>query len=165
MQSSRLKFRKFEQADFISFLQLVSDEDVMRLITGRAFSEETAWKRFEDHLRINEAYPDLGYYFISVIATDQFIGLGKIVITKDDEAEIGYSLLPEFWSKGFGSEICKELVGYCRTLTYIKKLIAITDPENMASGKILTKCNFILDEICMMDNLPAEIYRLDLDKT
>ncbi|WP_291579618.1 hypothetical protein [Clostridium sp. UBA6640] len=39
----------------------------------------------------------------------------------------------------------------------LKKIIAIIDPKNIASKKILLKNNFISEKICEIDGLPGEI--------
>jgi [ribosomal protein S5]-alanine N-acetyltransferase len=164
MDSSRLKFKKFNAEDLPDYFKLVGNEDVMKMISGKANSRNEALKKFENILSINNLRPEIGYYAINEKATGKFIGLGKIVLTGIKEAEIGYALLPENWNQGYGSEISEELVKYAQGIDFIDSLIAIIDPENIASKKILAKSDFKLDKVCKVDNLPAEIYKLKFDK-
>jgi RimJ/RimL family protein N-acetyltransferase len=162
-QKSGLIFRKIDREDFGRYLELVGNYEVMKLITGKALSKNQALKRFREIILTNKRYFEIGYYFISLRDTKQFIGLGKIVLKKGNEAEIGYSLLPGFWRKGYGSAISEKLINHSRKVPFIKRLTAIIDPENGASKRILIKSGFVLDKVCKIGNLPAEIYRLDLE--
>jgi RimJ/RimL family protein N-acetyltransferase len=159
MKSERLLFRKFTEKHFEDYAKLVQDEQVMKMITGKASSDQEAREKFEQILAINR-HSEVGYYHISTFTDGRFIGLGKLALTGSGEAEIGYSLLPAGWGKGYGSEIATYLVEHAKCITYLTTLTAIIDPENTASKRILQKLNFKLDKACEMNSLPAEIYKL-----
>jgi len=162
MKSVRLYFEKFKKQDFPLYFQLTGNEKVMQLISGTALSKEEALIRFENILQLNEQVKELGYFIVKNIQDGSFIGLAKIVLLENKEAEIGYSLLPENWGKGYGSEISQTLVKEAKRFNFIKSLIAIIDPENTASKKILEKSQFKLNQVCELEGLPAEIYTLSL---
>ena len=161
-KAENLVFGKFKKEDFPLYFQLTGNDRVMKMISGKAFSEEEAHKRFENVLIVNSQHEELGYYIVCRIEDDKFIGLAKIVLLENKKAEIGYSLLPEYWGKGYGSKISKTLVDKARQFDFIEKLVAIIDPENMASKKILEKSQFKLEKACEMEGMPAEIYKLKI---
>lgn len=107
----------------------------------------------------------LGTYKVFNLAND-FIGLAKLEIReiKDTEAELGYMLLPNYWGMGVGSSIAEELIELAKEQVKIKKLIAIIDPINMASRKILIKNNFVSKEFKDFEGLPGEVLELELQK-
>jgi [ribosomal protein S5]-alanine N-acetyltransferase len=160
MNSSRLQLRKFTSNDFDFYFQLVGDYRVMKMITGHAVTIKKAKEKFKDILRVNAVDPHFGYFFISDLTSSEFIGLGKLVITAGNEAEIGYVVLPDLWGKGYGSEISTNLIERAKKIDTIKKLMAIIDPKNKASKKILEKSGFVLKSVCEFKGLPAEIYSL-----
>ena len=162
METARLISEKFKTGDFDNYFGLVSNEDVMKMISGKAISPEEAQTNFEKILSINDLNSEIGYYTVRKKETDEFIGLYKIIMIENGEAEIGYSLLPDFWNMGYGSEISEELVKYAKTIPQINCLVAITDPENYASKRILKKSGFKSVKICEIDNLPSEIFKLVL---
>ena len=162
MESNRLIFEKFKKADFNNYFKLVGNEEVMKMISGKAIPEKDALQKFQKILLINNAHPEIGVYCIKHKETNKFIGLGKIVMVGDREAEIGYALLPDNWNMGYGHEISQELVKYAKSINYIDSLIAITDPENTASKRILAKSHFTLHQVCTIEDLPAEIYKLKI---
>ncbi|MEI6575050.1 MAG: GNAT family N-acetyltransferase [Bacteroidota bacterium] len=161
LHSARLVFSPFTESDFSKYLKLVTDPRVMEMITGRALSELEAMDRFIGNLLCNMEHPDIGWYSVHTNDDRTFIGLAKIVMTAKHEAEIGYSLLTEHWGKGYGSEISETMVLHAKTIRSIHSLIAIIDPANKVSKRILEKGNFLLDKVCELNGLPGEIYRLN----
>ena len=61
----------------------------------------------------------------------------------DGTVEIGYSILPEYQNKGYGTEAVKALVNWAFQHPEVKRAIAETLPELKASQRLLEKCNFV----------------------
>lgn len=80
-------------------------------------------------------------------------------MTKENEAEVEYLLMPEHWGKGYGSEIAQALVNLGTQVDKIHSLIAIIDPENIASQRILEKQGFKWDYVGDNIGLPAAYYK------
>jgi len=59
-------------------------------------------------------------------------------------AEISYVLHKKFWGKGYGTELCKSVIGYTfKKIPNLLQIIGVIDQNNIASQKILEKCGFI----------------------
>jgi RimJ/RimL family protein N-acetyltransferase len=88
------------------------------------------------------------------------MGFAKLEITKEkpEEAELGYMLLPEFWGNGFGSEIAETLLEEAISDPNLTRVYANTDPNNVASRKILINNGFTSEEVGEIDGLPSEIF-------
>lgn len=159
----KLYLKKLIPADFPFYFQLVSNAQVMAMITERPFSIDEAQIDFDKILQKNKLHPTLGSYKV-VDNQGTFIGFGKLEIDDTDptEAELGYMILPALWGKGFGKAIGQTLVNEARKHTSLVKLNAIIDPKNTASRKILTNIGFITQELCDFDGLPGEILALNL---
>ena len=142
-ESERLIYNKFNPSHFPDYVRLVSHEDVMKHITGSALNIEDAHKRFQVALDADRNRADMGFLAVKEKETDEFIGLSKIVPFENGMTEIGYALLPEFWGKGYASEITKRLIEYAQELGNISELIGVVDPQNEPSIHVLTKQNFI----------------------
>jgi [ribosomal protein S5]-alanine N-acetyltransferase len=160
METPRTFLKKTTETDFDLFFSLYGNEEVMKTVNGKPYSYKEAVSRFRIVLEINKNHPGTGYFGVFLKDTKEGIGMAKIVKTQKDEAEIGYVFHPDYWGKGFGNEISEALVTYSRTISWIKRLVAIIDPENVASRKILLKCGFKLEKACTIDDLPAEVYFL-----
>jgi len=60
-------------------------------------------------------------------------------------AEIGYMLHPGYWNRGIMKEALKEVIKYAFNDTAIHSIEANIDPENIASGRLLESCGFIVE--------------------
>ena len=68
--------------------------------------------------------------------------LSKLRSPDDQEAEIGYSISPGFQRRGLGQETVEALVAHLFNKKGIVRIIAKTDPDNIASNKLLEKLGF-----------------------
>lgn len=162
MNSERLILKHYTELDFDEYFQLVSNADVMKMVTGRPDLESEARKRFGEMLSDNIENSEIGRFKLSLRSDGSFVGHSKLVMTKKNEAEIGYLLMPEFWKQGYGTEIAKAMINLGKQVDIIHNLIAIIDPENMASKRILEKQGFQWDYDGEYIGLPAAYYKMEL---
>ena len=148
---------KFQEDDFTDYFSLVSNEKMMAQITEYAIPFEEAQSNFQKLLKRNEKHKHLGSYKIYDSSSNEFLGLGHLTLKEDNEvAEICYMIKPQYWGKGYGSEIAKVMVEKARK-SDLKSLKAIIDPNNIASRKILIKLGFVTEMVGVIDGLPGEI--------
>jgi len=157
-----LLLERFSEVHFSDYLRLVSNLDVMAMITERAIPSDEASHDFKLILDDNARYSDLGYYRITDDQSGNFIGLAKLapVADKPKTAELGYMLLPDYWGLGIASQVAALLIEQARRNPEISSLIAIIDPANLPSKKILTNNRFTTLEFRNFDGLPGEILQL-----
>lgn len=82
-----------------------------------------------------------GYYKIQLKA-ENLKPIGTTGLLKRDNLEhidIGFSLLPEYYNKGYGFEAASEIMKLARNIFNIKTLCAITLPINKPSIHLLEK--------------------------
>jgi len=156
----RIYLEKMLAQDFDFFFVLTGNEKIMATITGRALSKEEAQKKFNSLLRNNELHKSFGSFKVIDAASSQVIGFSKLEITREktQEAELGYMLLPEFWGRGLGNEIAETLLDVAISDPNLIRVYANTDPNNVASRKILMKNGFTSEEVGVIDGLPSEIF-------
>lgn len=132
---------------------LWSDPETMRYI-----GDGSAWDREKINHRIERAIGmqrDRGMTFWTLIERDtgRVIGQGGLVPIefKGPEVELGYRLGRAHWGKGYASEIAKASAEYGFESLGIEKLVAVTDPENLASRRVLIKTGFV-------EEGPSDVY-------
>lgn len=159
-----VKLEKFTEGDFDDYFRLIGNDRVMAMITGRALKEDEARVRFESLLGYNQLNAHLGTFKILDTETNEFIGLAKLKINhaNDEEAELGYALLPDYWGKGIAGKVGKQLIEVARSQTDIAMVFAIIDPNNLASRKILVNNGFVTRAFRDFDGLPGEVLELRL---
>jgi len=148
---------KYNPEDFLIFRSLVDDDDVMKYVSGEALSEEKAKAKFTSILHVNSTQDSLGYF---KVYNDQniFIGDCKLEKYRHDNTllEIGYILKKEFWGKGYGSLICKELLLLAEKIEPDMNIIGNIDPENIASKRLLEKFGFSSYTTATIDGMITE---------
>lgn len=151
---NRIYFKKFlSEDDFQYYLDLVSNEEVMVMNYGRAFTLEESNLTYKSMLKNNKNSEAFGYFKVFEKGTNVFIGSGAITLNNDfTEAEIEYMLMPDYWGKGYGSEIVRNLLKKAEETKVIHKVIAITDPNNLVSKKILFNNGFVSCKIFEIDD-------------
>lgn len=164
--NSNFKLEKFTKKDFEYYFELVSDVNVMEMITERALENEEAKSDFNKIIINNQLDEILGSFKIIGKETDEFLGFAKLEIESKDSntAELGYMVLPEHWGKGIAGTVAKELIEIAKSHPTIESLFAIIDPKNLPSRKILTNNGFVSVEFRDFDGLPGEILGLEVGK-
>lgn len=154
----------FTETCFQDYFSLVSSIEVMAMITERAIPYDEACHDFEKMLNDNARNAELGCFRITDANQRNFIGLAKLVhiSEKPQTAELGYMLLPEFWGRGIASRVTRLLIEKASKNQEISTLIAIIDPANVASRKILTNNGFVSVEFRDFDGLPGEILQREI---
>ena len=63
-------------------------------------------------------------------------------LISNSEAEIGYTLAPQHHGQGYATEVVEALLAYLFETARFEKVTASTDPENLASIRVLEKTGF-----------------------
>ncbi|WP_338540112.1 GNAT family N-acetyltransferase [Paenibacillus tundrae] len=156
-----MNFMKYTEPDFADYYALVSNSEVMKQITERAFPEQEAKEEFGSMLDYN-LNNDTGFYRVS---SKEGNGIAYAKLIPDeanpDRAEIGYMILPQHWGQGHGTSIAARLIIKAQAAG-ISELYAVIDPTNAASRQILLRQNFVSTWVGDYDGLPGEILELSL---
>ena len=157
-----LKLEKYTENDYPFYSQLVFNEQTMNMNLGRVFSDEEAGDFFQMILSCNAESPDLGFYkvFLEHSKNSEYIGMGAINRNDDYNAvEIEYMLLPQYWNQGYGTELVELLLQKASEVHKEADIVAITDPANTYSKRLLQRAGFILVKQYVNDDGElAELY-------
>lgn len=153
----KLRFEKYKPSDFNEFYKLVQDDDQMKYISGKGLNEEQANHKFTSILEKSSVDENLGFFKV-YDENDNLLGDCKLVYNKhlENSLEIGYLLKKEFWRKGFGSTICEYLLSESKNKFPDLEVMAVIDPDNIASRKLLEKFNFESYWKGIENDLPTE---------
>ncbi|GGI87785.1 GNAT family N-acetyltransferase [Legionella impletisoli] len=87
-----------------------------------------------------------GHGMASVFLSDsgEFIGQAGIfhIGHYDLQPEIGYRFYKKYWSKDYATEVVNALVKWGFQHLDIDTIVSFVEPENIASKRVLEKCNF-----------------------
>ncbi|AQX86029.1 GNAT family N-acetyltransferase [Elizabethkingia bruuniana] len=145
LETERLKLRRVDLNDVNELFAMRSDPQIMKYIPRPlATTHEEILdfiKAIDEKINANEIFN----WAITLKGHSQLIGtIGYYHIKPEHyRAEIGYMLLPDFQGKGYVTEAINMIINYGFTKIGLHSIEALIDPENLASAKVLEKCNFI----------------------
>lgn len=161
-ETERLLIRKLQLIDLTGFHELESNPNVLKFADGEVKTFHQNKKELLDLIAKYALFEnDFWIYAIERKSDKQF--LGTLAFVKNGkEDEIGYRFLEKFWKKGYGLELCKATVNYCKQLG-LKKIIAYVVDKNIASVKIIKKNNFkVVDHLVNEKHQKETKYCLEL---
>jgi RimJ/RimL family protein N-acetyltransferase len=79
-----------------------------------------------------------GTWVAELKETHEPVGTGGLYKRDDfEDVDIGYALLPQFWSKGYAREIAAAVLAYAQAVLKFPRVAAIVSPENERSIRVL----------------------------
>ncbi|MEZ0612459.1 GNAT family N-acetyltransferase [Fibrella sp. WM1] len=148
--------REHTEEDLFSLHSVLSDPTVMRFA---AIEQSKSIEDTQYHLErmISEAQnPDRqNFYLAAGLGKANHIGIGGLSITRKNQtggiAEIGYYLKEKYWHRGYATQIAQGLINFGFKNLGIHKVVASCSVNNMASVKVLQKCNMKLESVVRAD--------------
>ncbi len=165
-ETDRLVLVAPHESDIDALCALWGDAETMKHIgSGEPWSKEKVTQRIERAMRMHE---EQGMTFWTVIekSSGKVIGQGGLVPIEFDgpEIELGYRLGKDHWGKGYASEIARASAAYAFEQLGIEELVAVCDPANLASRRVLIKAGF--NEVGESDvyyGVPTIVHRITKD--
>jgi RimJ/RimL family protein N-acetyltransferase len=149
LETERLVLRRFTPDDVDLLVELDSDPEVMRFITGgvptpRAEIESDILPHF---LRYYERFAGLGFWAAVERASGAFVGWFHFRPPADagpGDVELGYRLRRAAWGSGYATEGARALIHKGFTELGVRRVVASLYEENVASRRVLEKAGMRL---------------------
>ena len=160
-----LRWLSFEDAEFIfkllnepSFLHYIGDKGVKTIADAREYILQGPIGSYERF--------GFGLYLTELKQDGTPIGIcGLLKRDTLEDVDIGFALLPQFWKKGYAFESGAAVIAYGKDVVKLKRLVAITSPDNDASGRVLEKLGFRFERLLKLSEDAREIKLFGLDLT
>jgi len=161
-ETERLLVRHYSQEDADNFFLLNSDPEVMRYIRPVKSRQDTDLF-FTEVIQYSKSNPAFGRMAVFEKQSNVFVGSFAIIPLEGTRyMQLGYSLLPPYWGKGFATELTKAGLRYVFNQTNIEEIFGVTESGNTDSQKVLEKSGFTRHSIAMEGT--KELYRFILLK-
>ncbi len=153
-----------EDAEFI--LELVNDPSFIQNIGDRNVRTLDDAKRYITNGPLaSYAKNGFGLYLVELRETGEPIGMcGLIRRSMLNDVDIGYAYLPRYWSKGYAIEAALAMKEYARDVIRLKGLVAVVDPQNTASIRLLEKLGMTFERMVKLseDDIELKLFSIDL---
>jgi RimJ/RimL family protein N-acetyltransferase len=140
--TSRLQLSPFKPSDWAFFRSLREDRAIMRYMAAIAPEKETrrlfAIRLTAPHTFVIRAHDD-----------DTPLGdIGLQISAKyREEADIGYTVIPQAQGKGYASEALRAMCDYAFNQTGVKAINAYVLADNVGSVRVLEKMGFVRTQV------------------
>jgi RimJ/RimL family protein N-acetyltransferase len=123
-----------------SFLRFIGDRGVRTLEDARAYILKGPVDMYE---RLG-----FGLYITELKGEGTPIGICGLV-KRDflEDVDIGFAFLPGFWGQGYASEAAAAVMEHAKGALGLKRIVAITNPENHSSIRLLEKLGLKFDRM------------------
>lgn len=149
LETERIVLRRFTEADVDHLVDLDSDPEVMRFLTGGIPTPREAIQNdiLPTFLRSYEPFPGFGVFAAIEKESGEFLGWFSFRpkdATCRDEVSLGYRLRRAFWGQGYATEGACALIRLGFTELGVQHVVATTYQDNLASRRVMEKAGLSL---------------------
>jgi len=163
-ESERLRFRLLQNDDFDTWLPFFSTPEAEKFLGLGGIPEPADRCRKWFAIIRNRYENDLGGMNVLIDkGTGEFIGQCGLLVQEVDnikELEIGYSILPAHWDKGYATEAARKCKEYAFSGKFSDSLISIIHIENTRSEKVAIKNGMQFEKRTMFKDMPVNVFRI-----
>ena len=166
LETDRLLLRQLTTDDSEFILELLNDPSFIRNIGDRNVRTiDEAGAYIMKGPVASYAKNGFGLYLVLLKETNESIGMcGLIKRDGLEDVDIGYALLPRFWSKGYAVEAAQATKMYAKDEVGLKRIVAIVDPANQGSIRVLEKIGLRYEKMVRLaaDDIELKLFGTDL---
>ena len=164
INTERLLIRPLATNDADFIVELLNDPSFIQNIGDRNVrSGEDAEKYILNGPVTSYGKNGFGLCLVVLKETGESIGMcGLIKRDQLDDVDLGYAYLPRFWGKGYAVEAAKATLEYGWQTVGLKRIVAITDPANTPSNRVLEKLGFVFEKMVKIaaDDIDLNLYAI-----
>ncbi len=159
LETDRLQLRmlSLDDAEFIlrllnepSFIQNIGDRGVRTIDDACAYILKGPIASYEKF--------GFGLWIVETKSAGLPVGIcGLLKRDVLEDVDIGYALLPEFWSQGYAFESASAVMAYAREKLGSKRVLAVVSPDNQSSIRLLKKMGFRYEKMVRLAEDAPEI--------
>ena len=164
--TARLTLREFLNADAPFIVTLVNQPSFLRFIGDKKVRTiEDARNYIQTGPRENYKRYGFGQYLVQLKETNKPIGMcGLLKRDTLEDPDLGFAFLPEAWGNGYAFEAASAVLEHARDHLKLNRVLAITNPDNDASIKLLGRLGFQFERLKRLstDADPVKLFSLNL---
>jgi len=159
LETERLTIRRLTVDDATFILRLLNEPSFLQHIGDRGVRTMAEASQYILAGPI-ASYERVGFGLFLVELKNSHVPIGICGLLKRDaldDVDVGFAFVPEFWSKGYAFESASAVVAYGRDTHGLKRIVAISSQDNIASVNLLAKLGFSFERMVMMPGDKEEL--------
>jgi RimJ/RimL family protein N-acetyltransferase len=159
LETERLVLRRFTIDDAEFVLELLNQPSFLRYIGDKGV------RNTDDAVRYIQtgplaSYERFGFGLYVVELKDAGAPIGICGLLKRDtlpDVDVGFAFLPQFWSQGYAFESAAAVMSYGREELGLRRIVALTSPDNDASIRLLEKIGLRFEGMIKLASDQSEV--------
>ena len=165
LTTERLNLRRLTGDDAAFILELLNDPSFIKNIGDRGVRSVADARRYiSDGPLASYEKHGFGLYLVELKESGEAIGICGLV-KRDSlaDADVGFAFLPRYRAKGYAYESAAAVKAYAFEVLGLKRMVAITNPNNAGSIRVLEKIGLTYDRMLRLSDDAPEIRLYALD--
>jgi RimJ/RimL family protein N-acetyltransferase len=163
LETPRLHLRPVTERDAAFILELVN---------------EPSWIRFIGDRKVRDLDDARAYIARSFTAMYLRHGLGLLLAERREDGaplgicglikreslpdvDLGFAFLPRHWSRGYALEAARAVLEHGRDSLRLARIVAITDPENESSMRLLERLGLCFEKLADLPEGPSRLFAIE----
>ena len=166
IETERLSLRQFSPADAAFIRELLNEPSFIQNIGDRGVRTLSDAEKYLETGPI-ASYARNGFVLYLVLLKESNEPIGMAGLIKRDaleDVDVGYAFLPRYWSKGYAIESGLALIEYAKNIVRRKRVVAIVDPANQGSIRVLEKAGFQFEKMVRLseDDIELKLFGIEI---
>ncbi len=159
LETGRLTLRRLTPDDAAHILELLNEPSFLRFVGDKGVRTPDDARDYIANGPI-ASYEQHGFGLYLTLRKEDDVPIGICGLLKRDtldDVDVGFAFLPEFWSKGYATESAAAVMDYGRSVLGLKRILAVTSPDNVKSIRVLEKQGFVFERMVRLSEDESEI--------
>ena len=159
LETDRLNLRWLSTSDAKFILELLNEPSFLQFIGDKGVRTLEDARNYILNGPV-DMYARLGFGLYLTELKENGVPIGICGLIKRDtleDVDIGFAFLPRFWAKGYAHESASAVMAYGKDVLGLKRIVAITSPNNHASGRLLEKLGLQFEQMIRLSEDASEV--------
>jgi RimJ/RimL family protein N-acetyltransferase len=159
LETDRLILRRIALEDAEFMLQLLNEPSFHRFIGDKGVRTIDDARNYIEQGPL-ASYERFGFGLFLTELRESHVPIGMCGLLKRDtleDVDIGFAFMPQFWKQGYAVESASAVTAYAKDVIGLKRLAAITSPDNDKSISVLTKLGMTFQRLIRLTEDAPEV--------
>ncbi|MEO8501474.1 MAG: GNAT family N-acetyltransferase [Vicinamibacteria bacterium] len=165
LETNRLVLRRLTLNDAPFMVELLNEPSFLRYIGDRGVRNVQDARQYllKGPIASYEKF-GFGLYLTFLKEFGDPVGLcGLLKRDTLEDVDVGFASLPAHWRKGYAAEAAAATLEHGRAAFGLKRIVAITSPDNVASIGVLEKIGLRFEALIRLGDDPREVKLFGID--